>query len=115
MSHVRKKIDFLPKTRKSHDKEAAEEIRKKAMERMASNKKFKWIRWRQRQKDSKKRGPGSWILEEKAQSEYSIRQQELELQRNEQEAGTGNVRMGMENVRMRMRKGERGIFKTTNL
>ena len=42
--------------KKSVDKEAAEEIRKKAMERMASKKKIKRIRWRQRQKDSKKRG-----------------------------------------------------------
>ena len=34
--------------KKSDDKEAAEEIRKKAMERMASKKKIKWISWRQR-------------------------------------------------------------------
>lgn len=53
--------------KKSDDKEAAEEIRKKAMERMASKKKkIKWIRWRQRQKDSKKRGRYSWILERKS-------------------------------------------------
>ena len=48
--------------KKSVDKEAAEEIRKKAMERMASKKNIKWIRWRQRQKDSTKRGRGSLIV-----------------------------------------------------
>ena len=41
--------------KKSDDKEAAEEIRKKAMERMASKKKIKRICWRQRQKEPKKR------------------------------------------------------------
>lgn len=53
---------------------------------MASKKKIKWIRWRQRQKEPKMRGWCGWILKEKAQREYPIRQQELELQRKEQEA-----------------------------
>ena len=42
--------------KKSDDKEAAEEIRKKAMERMSSKKKIERICWRQRQKEPKNRG-----------------------------------------------------------
>ena len=46
--------------KKSDDKEAAEEIRKKAMERMSS-KKIKRICWRQRQKEPKKREWCGWV------------------------------------------------------
>ena len=52
--------------KKSDDKEAAEEIRKKAMERMASKKKIKWISWRQRLKEPEKRRRRFWILERKS-------------------------------------------------
>ena len=52
-----KEDGFSPKDKKkSHDKEAAEEVRKKALECMASKKKNQWIHWRQFQKDPKKQG-----------------------------------------------------------
>ena len=52
--------------KKSDDKEAAEEIRKKAMERMSSKKKIERICWRQRQKEPKKRGWCDWVLKRKS-------------------------------------------------
>ena len=51
--------------KKSDDKEAAEEIRKKAMERMSS-KKIDRIYWRQRRKEPKKRGWCDWVLKRKS-------------------------------------------------
>ncbi|XP_068721807.1 plectin-like [Montipora capricornis] len=72
--------------KKSDDKEAAEEIRKKAMERMASKKKSNESVGGSAKKIRRSGGDAVAFLKEKAQSEYSIRQQELELQRKEQEA-----------------------------
>ena len=85
---MREKIAFRPKTRKSQmikTKEAAEEIRKKAMERMVSKRKSNEYAGGSAKKSRRSGGNAVEFLKEKAQSEYSIRQQELELQRKEQE------------------------------
>ena len=71
--------------KKSDDKEAAEEIRKKAMERMTSKRKLNESAGGSAKKSRRSGGDAVEFLKEKAQSEYSIRQQELELQRKEQE------------------------------
>ncbi|CAH3165472.1 unnamed protein product, partial [Pocillopora meandrina] len=70
--------------KKSDDKEAAEEIRKKAMERMASKKKSNKSAGGSAKRSRRSGGDAVEFLKEKAQSEYSIRQQELEMQRKEQ-------------------------------
>lgn len=72
--------------KKSDDKEEAEEIRNKAMERMASKKKSNESAGGSAKKSRRSGGDAVEFLKEKAQREYSIRQQELELQRKEQEA-----------------------------
>ncbi|CAH3141186.1 unnamed protein product [Pocillopora meandrina] len=79
-----KEYSFSAKDKKkSDDKEAAEEIRKKAMERMASKKKSNESAGGSAKKSRRSGGDAVEFLKEKAQSEYSIRQQELELQRKE--------------------------------
>nr|XP_058955422.1 uncharacterized protein LOC131782701 [Pocillopora verrucosa] len=64
--------------KKSDDKEAAEEIRKKAIKRMASKKKSNESAGGSAKKSRRSGGDAVEFLKEKAQSEYSIRQQELE-------------------------------------
>ena len=86
--------------KKSDDKEAAEEIRKKAMERMASKKKKSNESVGGSAKKIRRSGSDAVeFLKEKAQSEYSIRQQELELQRKEQEARARQQELQIELVR----------------
>ena len=72
--------------KKSDDKEAAGEIRKKAMERTASKKQSSESAGGRAKKSLRSGGDAFEFLKEKAESEYSIRRQELELQRKEQEA-----------------------------
>nr|XP_058946843.1 uncharacterized protein LOC131774777 [Pocillopora verrucosa] len=66
--------------KKSDDKEAAEEIRKKAMERVASKKKSNESAGGSAKKSRRSGGDAVEFLKEKAQSEYSIRQQEARQQ-----------------------------------
>ena len=67
--------------KKSDDKEAAEEIRKKAMERIASKIKSNESAGGSTKKSRRSRGDAVEFLEERAQSEYSICQQERERAR----------------------------------
>lgn len=84
---MRKKIAFpLKEKKKSDDKETAEESRKKAMERMASRKKSTEPPGGSTKKSRRSGGDAFEFLKEKAENEYSVRWQELELQRKEQEA-----------------------------
>lgn len=86
--------------KKSDDKEAAEEIRKKAMERMASKKKKSNESVGGSAKKIRRSGGDTVeFLKEKAESEYSIRQQELELQRKEQEARARQQELQIELLR----------------
>ena len=71
--------------KKSDDKEAAEEIRKKAMQRRASKKKSNESARGSAKKIRRSRGDAVEFLKEKAQSEYSIRQQEQEARARQQE------------------------------
>ena len=83
-SYLRKKIGFSTKDKKkSSDKEAAEEIRGKAMERMAWNKKSNEPAGGSAEKSRRSGGDAVEFLKA---SEYSISKQELELQRKEQKA-----------------------------
>ena len=84
--------------KKSDDKEAAEEIRKKAMERMSSKKKSNESAGGSA-KSRRSGGDAIEFLKEKAQSEYSIRRQELELQRKEQEARARQQELQIELLR----------------
>lgn len=72
--------------KKSDDKEAAGEIRKKAMERTAPKKQSSESAGGRAKKSLRSGGYAFEFLKEKAESEYSIRREELELQRKEQEA-----------------------------
>lgn len=72
--------------KKSDDEEAAEEIRKKAMKGKASKKNSNKCVGGSAEKIRRSEGDAGQFLKEEAQSEYSIRQSELELQRKEQEA-----------------------------
>ena len=83
--------------KKSDDKEAAEEIRKKAMERM--KRKSTESAGGSAKKSRRSGGDAVEFLKEKAQSEYSIRQQELELQRKEQEARARQQELQIELLR----------------
>ena len=85
--------------KKSDDKEAADEIRKKAMERMSSKKKSIESAVGSAKKSRRSGGDAIEFLKEKAQSEYSIRQQELELQRKEQEARARQQELRIELLR----------------
>ena len=85
--------------KKSDDKEAAEEIRKKAMERMSLKKKSIESTGGSAKKSRRSGGDAIEFLKEKAQSEYSIRQQELELQRKEQEARARQQELQIELLR----------------
>ena len=85
--------------KKSDDKEAAEEIRKKAMERMASKKKSNESVGGSAKKIRGSGGDAVEFLKEKGQSEYSIRQQELELQRKEQDARARQQELQIELLR----------------
>ena len=85
--------------KKSDDKEAAEEIRKKAMERMASKKKSNESAGGSAKKSRRSGDDAVEFLKEKAQSEYSIRQQELELQRKEQEVRARQQELQIELLR----------------
>ena len=85
--------------KKSDDKEAAEEIRKKAMERMSSKKKSNESAGGSAKKSRRSGGDAIEFLKEKAQSEYSIRRQELELQRKEQEARARQQELQIELLR----------------
>ena len=85
--------------KKSDDKEAAEEIRKKAMERMSLKKKSIESAGGSAKKSRRSGGDAIEFLKEKAQSEYSIRQQELELQRKEQEARARQQELQIELLR----------------
>lgn len=83
--------------KKSDDKEAAEEIRKKAMERM--KRKSTESAGGSAKKSRRSGGDAVEFLKEKAQSEYSIRQQELELQRKEQEVRARQQELQIELLR----------------
>ncbi|CAH3156360.1 unnamed protein product [Porites lobata] len=83
--------------KKSDDKEAAEEIRKKAMERM--KRKSTESAYGSAKKSRRSGGDAVEFLKEKAQSEYSIRQQELELQRKEQEVRARQQELQIELLR----------------
>ena len=85
--------------KKSDDKEAAEEIRKKAMQRMASKKKSSESAGGSAKKSRRSGGDAFEFLKEKADSEYSIRRQELELQRKEQEARSRQQEVQLELLR----------------
>lgn len=94
-----KEDSFSAKDKMSDDKEAAEEIRKKAMERMASKKKSNESAGGSAKKSRRSGGDAVEFLKEKAQSEYSIRQQELELQRKEQEVRARQQELQIELLR----------------
>ena len=85
--------------KKSDDKEAAEEIRKKAMKRMSSKKKSNESAGGSAKKSRRSGGDAIEFLKENAQSEYSIRRQELELQRKEQEARARQQELQIELLR----------------
>ena len=85
--------------KKSDDKEAAEEIRKKAMERMSSKKKSNESAGGSAKKSRRSGGDAIEFLKEKAQSEDSIRRQELELQRKEQQARARQQELQIELLR----------------
>ena len=90
--------------KKSDDKEAAEEIRKKAMERMASKKNSSESAGGSAKKSRRSGGDAFEFLKEKAESEYSIRRQELELQRKEQEARSRQQEVQLELLRKQAEK-----------
>lgn len=85
--------------KKSDDKKAAEEIRKKAMERMASRKKSSESAGGSAKMSRRSGGNAFEFLKEKAESEYSIRRHELELQRKEQGARSRQQELQLEQLR----------------
>ena len=99
-----KEESFSAKEKKKvADKEAAEEIRTKAMERMASKRKSPesvHVSVASGAKKSRRSGGDAVeFLKEKAETELSIRQQELELQKKEQEARVRQQELQIELLR----------------
>ena len=83
---MRKKIAFPPKTRKSQMiKRQLKKSERKPWNAWPRKKKSNESAGGSAKKSQRSGGDAVEFLKEKAQSEYSIRQQELELQRKEQE------------------------------
>ena len=95
-----KEESFTAKEKKqSDDKEAAEEVRNRAMERMASKRKSIESAAGGAKKSRRSGSDAVEFLKEKAEGELSIRQQELELQKKEQEARARQQELQIELLR----------------
>ena len=92
-----KEDSFSAKDKKKTDDK--ETIRKKAMERMPSKKTQTNLLEEAPKRAEEAGGDAVGFLKEKAQSEYSIRQQELELQKKEQEARARQQELHIELLR----------------
>ena len=97
---MRKKIAFLPKTRKSQMiKRQLRKSERKTWNAWPPKKKSNESVGGSRKKIRRSGGDAVEFLKEKAQSEYSIRQQELELPRKEQEARARQQELQIELLR----------------
>ena len=97
---MRKKIAFLPKTRKSQMiKRQLKKSERKPWNAWPPKKKSNESVGGSAKKIQRSGGDAVEFLTEKAQSEYSIRQQELELQRKEQEARARQQELQIELLR----------------
>ena len=97
---MRKKIVFPPKTRKSQMiKRQLKKSERKPWNACPRKKKSNESAGGSAKKSRRSGGDAIEFLKEKAQSEYSIRRQELELQRKEQEARARQQELQIELLR----------------